>query len=164
MSKIALEPNASGTGTFSIASPNSNSNRTLTLPDNTGTVLTDQSAVLASKLTGALPALDGSALTDLPAPTSAQVGTATAGLAYGAVGTYGLFWWDSAGQQAPGTTVSASSLYPSNTYASNINAGYASVYGQPSGTWRLMGSTGYYNATNALSRTDMYGSVFMRIS
>lgn len=40
MSKIALEPNASGTGTFSIASPNSNSNRTLTLPDATGTLAT----------------------------------------------------------------------------------------------------------------------------
>lgn len=40
MSKIALEGNASGTGTFTIASPNSNNNRTLTLPDNTGTVLT----------------------------------------------------------------------------------------------------------------------------
>lgn len=38
MSKIALEGNASGTGTFTIASPNSNNNRTLTLPDNTGTI------------------------------------------------------------------------------------------------------------------------------
>lgn len=33
MSKIALSPNASGTGTFTIASPNSNTDRTLTLPD-----------------------------------------------------------------------------------------------------------------------------------
>jgi hypothetical protein len=40
MSKIALSGNASGTGTFTIASPNSNSDRTLTLPDNSGTVLT----------------------------------------------------------------------------------------------------------------------------
>lgn len=40
MSKIALTGDASGTGTFTIASPNSNNNRTLTLPDNTGTVLT----------------------------------------------------------------------------------------------------------------------------
>jgi hypothetical protein len=47
MSKIALEPNASGTGTFSIASPNSNSNRTLTLPDATGTIFS--SADIASQ-------------------------------------------------------------------------------------------------------------------
>jgi hypothetical protein len=38
MSNIALTPNASGTGVFTIASPNSNTNRTLTLPDATGTV------------------------------------------------------------------------------------------------------------------------------
>ncbi len=38
MSKIALTPNASGTGIFTIAAPNSNTDRTLTLPDATGTV------------------------------------------------------------------------------------------------------------------------------
>jgi hypothetical protein len=36
MSKIALSGNASGTGTFTIASPNSNSDRTLSLPDTSG--------------------------------------------------------------------------------------------------------------------------------
>jgi hypothetical protein len=40
LSKIALSGNASGTGTFTLASPNSNSDRTLNLPDNSGTVLT----------------------------------------------------------------------------------------------------------------------------
>lgn len=40
MSKITLSPNASGTGTFTIASPNSNTDRTLTLPDASGTILT----------------------------------------------------------------------------------------------------------------------------
>jgi hypothetical protein len=39
MSKIALTPNASGTGTFTIAAPNSNTNRTITLPDSDGTLL-----------------------------------------------------------------------------------------------------------------------------
>jgi len=39
MSKIALSGNASGTGTFTIASPNSNTDRTQTLPDNTGTLI-----------------------------------------------------------------------------------------------------------------------------
>lgn len=38
MSSVALQGNASGTGAFVIASPNSNSNRTLTLPDATGTL------------------------------------------------------------------------------------------------------------------------------
>ena len=39
MSKIALTPNASGTGVFTISSPATNTNRTLTLPDEAGTVL-----------------------------------------------------------------------------------------------------------------------------
>ena len=40
MSKVAIQGDPSGSGTFTIASPNSNSNFTLTLPANTGTVLT----------------------------------------------------------------------------------------------------------------------------
>jgi hypothetical protein len=37
MSLVAISGNASGTGTLTIAAPNTNSNRTLTLPDGTGT-------------------------------------------------------------------------------------------------------------------------------
>ena len=46
MSRITLSGNASGTGNFTLASPNSNTDRTLTLPDNTGTVLTTASTVI----------------------------------------------------------------------------------------------------------------------
>ena len=42
MSKISLEPNSSGAGTFSIVSPDSNINRTLTLPDINGTLITEE--------------------------------------------------------------------------------------------------------------------------
>jgi hypothetical protein len=38
MSRIALTPNASGTGTFTIAAPGTNTDRTLTLPDASGTL------------------------------------------------------------------------------------------------------------------------------
>jgi hypothetical protein len=48
MSKIALSGNASGTGTFTIASPNSNSDRTLTLPDAGGTVFVSGQALSAT--------------------------------------------------------------------------------------------------------------------
>jgi hypothetical protein len=44
MSKIALSGNALGTGTLTIASPNTNTDRTLTLPDNSGTLLSTASA------------------------------------------------------------------------------------------------------------------------
>ena len=39
MSKISLEPNASGAGTFTLAAPNSNTNRALSLPDEAGKLL-----------------------------------------------------------------------------------------------------------------------------
>ena len=43
MSKVVIQGNASGTGDFTIAAPNSNTDRTLTLPDVAGTVLTSGS-------------------------------------------------------------------------------------------------------------------------
>ena len=63
MSKIALTSNASGTGIFTIASPNSNTDRTLSLPDETGTVLTSGTPVLAQKGTPAFSAYQSSAQT-----------------------------------------------------------------------------------------------------
>jgi hypothetical protein len=48
MSKIALTPSATGTGVFTISSPATNTNRTLTLPDEAGTVLTSASTGLQS--------------------------------------------------------------------------------------------------------------------
>jgi len=52
MSKLKLEGNASGTGTFTIAAPNSNSDRTLDIPDEAGTLLTSASDLPAANLTG----------------------------------------------------------------------------------------------------------------
>ena len=40
MSKVVIQGNASGTGNFTIAAPNSNTDRTFNLPDAAGTVLT----------------------------------------------------------------------------------------------------------------------------
>jgi len=55
MSKIAVSGNASGTGTFTIQSPATNTDRVLTLPDEAGTVLTSASDIPAANLTGSLP-------------------------------------------------------------------------------------------------------------
>jgi len=55
MSKVAIQGNASGTGTLTIAAPNTNTNRTLTLPDEAGTVLTTVSELTAGNLTGSVP-------------------------------------------------------------------------------------------------------------
>lgn len=44
MSKIALTPNANGTGVVTIASPNTNTDRTITLPDATGTLVSSNAS------------------------------------------------------------------------------------------------------------------------
>lgn len=45
MSQVKIQGNASGTGIFTIAAPNSNTDRTLTLPDATGTVQVSGAAI-----------------------------------------------------------------------------------------------------------------------
>jgi len=47
MSKVAISGNASGTGTFTIQAPNSNTDRVLSLPDEAGTVLTNSGYITA---------------------------------------------------------------------------------------------------------------------
>jgi hypothetical protein len=69
MSKVAITGNASGTGTFTLAAPNSNSDRTLTLPDNTGTILTNAT-------TAGFPA--GSVLQVVSAATTTNTSTTSA--------------------------------------------------------------------------------------
>ena len=81
MSSIKISPNASGTGEFVIAAPNSNTNRTLTLPDATGTIITTAGGAAISGTTGAFtttvgvggatPAASGAGIT-FPATQSAS--------------------------------------------------------------------------------------------
>lgn len=55
MSSIAVSSNASGTGVFTIASPATSTNRTLTLPDSTGTVATAESTLTQFSASGSAP-------------------------------------------------------------------------------------------------------------
>jgi hypothetical protein len=55
MSKVAITGNASGTGVFTIASPNSNSDRTLNLPDSAGTIATAESTLVQFNASGSAP-------------------------------------------------------------------------------------------------------------
>ena len=54
MSKIKLAPNASGTGTLTISAPNTNTDRTISLTDTTGNIVTtgDSGTVTAPMLDG----------------------------------------------------------------------------------------------------------------
>jgi len=55
MSTLKLSSNASGTGEFTIASPNSNTNRTFNLPDSSGTIATTESTLAQFNASGSAP-------------------------------------------------------------------------------------------------------------
>ena len=54
MSNITIAGNAAGTATFTVASPATSTNRTLTLPDATGTLATTTDSITQAQLTTAL--------------------------------------------------------------------------------------------------------------
>ena len=65
-----LKLTSSGGGVQSIDTPSTASNFTSTLPGTTGTLLDTNSALASSKLTGALPAISGAALTGIGGRTA----------------------------------------------------------------------------------------------
>lgn len=90
MAKVKIQGHASGTGVLTVTAPNTSTDRTITLPDTTGTLLDENSSVpaanltgtvadarisalTASKLTGALPAISGAALTGITTGKVLQV-------------------------------------------------------------------------------------------
>ena len=73
MSKIALSPNASGTALFTIASPATNTDRTLTLPDEGGTLMSTAASITHSQLPS------GSVLQVVSFNTSSQGSTSSSG-------------------------------------------------------------------------------------
>ena len=94
MSKVKIQGHASGSGVLTITAPNTSTDRTITLPDTTGTLLDENSSVpaanltgtvadarisalTASKLTGALPAISGASLTGITTGKILQVVSGT---------------------------------------------------------------------------------------
>mgnify|MGYP001595027286 FL=1 len=79
MSKIKIVGHASGSGVLTIAAPNTNTDRTITIPDVTGTLLDSGSDLPAANLTGTiadarfpstLPAISGANLTGITGTTT----------------------------------------------------------------------------------------------
>ena len=111
--------------------------------------------VLTSGGSGAAPSW-----ADAPAPTTAQVGAATAGLASGAVGTYAWLGRPSTGTFVAGTTYAGSGLRYAGTLSASVFSDNtaADVNGAtPAGTWMAMGSA--LIAANRIATT-----IFLRIS
>jgi len=67
MAKVKITGHASGSGVITVTAPNTSTDRTITLPDSTGTILDNTSTLDATKLSGTLPALNGASLTSVNA-------------------------------------------------------------------------------------------------
>jgi len=69
MAKVKIQGHASGTGILTVTAPNTSTDRTITLPDATGTLLNSDgsaaslTAIPAANITGTLPAISGANLT-----------------------------------------------------------------------------------------------------
>jgi hypothetical protein len=167
MSKVKVQGNPSGTGTLTIAAPNTNSDRTLNLPDAAGTLVAKSGTYIApSELGSGTPSASNFLRGDgswqiIPAPSTANVLAATAGASLGAVGTYAFLFDTVAQTTTPGSTRAGSSLRYAGSSAGSNNSAESGV--AASGTWRVMGGSGYLGgspSTNAATRT----SVWLRIS
>jgi len=113
MSKIALTPNASGTGTISITSPNTNDNYTLALPGSIAT-LTDAATITPdlSSNTNFTVTLGGNRT--MANPTNFVVGqTGSIFLVQDGTGSRTLSWgsyWDFPAGVAPTLSTAASAV------------------------------------------------------
>jgi len=73
MAKVKITGHASGTGILTVTAPNTSTDRTITLPDATGTLLNSDgsaanlTAIPAANITGTLPAISGASLTGFTA-------------------------------------------------------------------------------------------------
>ena len=72
MAKVKITGHASGSGVLTVTAPNTSTDRTVTLPDSTGTLLDTTSGLDATKLSGTLPAINGASLTSVNAVNSGK--------------------------------------------------------------------------------------------
>ena len=114
MSKIALSGNASGTGTFTFAAPGTNTDRTLTLPDVTGTL---------------------ARTADIPSVNPFTLGTAVASTSGTAIDFTGIPSW------AKRVTVMFDGVSTNGTSAIIVRLGAGSV--QATGYTGSIGATAY---------------------
>ena len=104
-----------------------------------GATVTTGANLDATKLTGNLPEISGADLTNLPAPDASAIGSGTAGLTLGVVGSYSLIRVGGAGAPtAAGNNASGTLEYASA--GGIIKSQYGGGAGTtPSGTWLMTG-------------------------
>jgi hypothetical protein len=130
MSKVAIIGNASGTGVFTVASPNSNVDRVLTLPDETGTVITT-----AGVPTSAMPA--GSVIQVVQVYSTTQVSVSGTNVSIGL---------------SKAITVQANSKVLVMSNYGWFNDGSA-------GTWSNAGTSRLFQGATTLAETEHNGTI-----
>jgi hypothetical protein len=143
MSLVKIQGNASGTGEFTIAAPNSNTNRTLTLPDATGTVV----------VTGGAQTIEFAAGSS-SAPSITTTGDTNTGIFFPAADTIAFteggtesMRVDSSGNLGLGTSSPDTRLHVSGTTTvARLQSSSASTYLRLSNTTDTNGYLGYEGA------------------
>ena len=136
MSKIALSGNPSGTGTFTIASPNSNTDRTLNLPDAAGTLALTSQIPAAPTVASTAEAQAGTNNTNFITPLRMREGFNASGSAP----VYACRAWVNfdgttttptirASGNVLGVTIRATGRYTINLAAAISDVNYATVFG-----------------------------------
>jgi hypothetical protein len=163
MSKVAIQGAATGTGVFTLASPATNTDRTLTLPDEAGTVLTSAStggvsqAMLASGVVGAGPAF-----------SAYKSGSATLTSLSNTVVPYNAEYFDTDSWFDTSTyryTPQVAGYYQVNFSASISDAGATGIiytFLRKNGTDVSSGSSGYYENQRGYGATA--GSVLVELN
>ena len=142
MSNLTVKGNASGTGTVILEAPNTNSNRTITLPDSTSTLATtaDVAGVESITLLGTIATTSGSSVTlsgltltdykQLSVVCNGVSGTA-GGVDYIQINGFSMFYagfYDAAGVSRGGATIDLASgvFWSAGLGGANLGTGGAS--------------------------------------
>lgn len=160
MSKVALSGSALGTGTFTIASPNSNTDRTLNLPDASGTVQVSGNPISGTTASFSGDVTLGSSV--LATPTgSAPSYTCRAWVNFSGTGTVAI---RASGNVSSITdrgtgqyTVNFSTAMPDANYATNASI-RKSDSSEDGNMGICLGSTGTAYSTSGVAVTTRYYS------
>ena len=160
MSNIAIQGAATGTGVFTLASPATNTNRTLTLPDEAGTVLVNGTTSNVGIGTSSPESFGGGHKTlELSGSTNTEGGvfkTATSGSAgSGSTGTEMLVFTDSVGGKINVTSAHPAVFYTANTERMRIDsAGRVTMPYQPA--FRATSDDGSQSLTNNVNAVAIF--------